>query len=80
MIRLLYGRLPQSHLLTCRRGSVPGLVASLTAVRMWQNTHFGPVDSEHVLRLIIPRATGVALGFQVILASFFLAVLEFKRR
>ncbi len=57
-----------------------GLIASLAAVRMWQGTGYGPLEPARVLRLVIPAATAVALGCQVILASFFLSVLGLKRR
>ena len=36
---------------------------------------FGDLDPREILRLIIPSTLFIALGFQIILSSFFLSVL-----
>jgi glycosyltransferase involved in cell wall biosynthesis len=46
----------------------------------WQNHHFGPLDPEKTLRIVIPGVVFLTLGFQVILSSFFLSVLGMSRR
>jgi glycosyltransferase involved in cell wall biosynthesis len=57
-----------------------GLAATLYAVRVWGMHHFGPLDPTQILRVVIPAALSLTLGFQVILSSFFLSVLGLRRR
>lgn len=57
-----------------------GLIATLYAVRVWGAHHFGVLDPAQMLRLVIPAALSLTLGFQVILSSFFLSVLGLRRR
>ena len=57
-----------------------GLAGSLYAVSAWGAHAFGPLDPFKTLRIITPAITSLALGCQVILASFFLSVLGLKRR
>jgi len=59
---------------------VIGLAGSLYAVSDWGASHFGPLDSTHGLRMVIPSATALALGGQVILSSFFLSVLRLRTK
>ena len=56
-----------------------GLAATLYAVRVWGMHHFGPLDPTQILRVVIPAALSLTLGFQVILSSFFLSVLGLRR-
>src|SRR5882762_4633241 len=46
----------------------------------WRMHHFGPLDPEKSLRIVIPGVVFFTLGFQVILSSFFLSVLGMARR
>jgi glycosyltransferase involved in cell wall biosynthesis len=46
----------------------------------WQSQHFGPLDLEQTLRIVIPGVVCLTLGFQIILSSFFLSVLGMSRR
>jgi len=57
-----------------------GLVGSGFAVWTWRQTHFGPLEPAHVLRIIIPALLALVLGVQVIFSSFFLSVLGMKRK
>jgi glycosyltransferase involved in cell wall biosynthesis len=57
-----------------------GLAATLYAVRTWGAQHFGVLDPAQMLRVVIPAALSLTLGFQVILSSFFLSVLGLRRR
>lgn len=59
---------------------VAGLGTSLWAVSDWGTRAFGELDPEQTLRLVIPGATGLILGFQTVLSSFFLSVLGMARR
>jgi len=56
-----------------------GLAAALTAVGVWSSRSFGPLQSEHVLRLVIPSVVMLVLGCQIMLASFFFSVLGLIR-
>jgi len=57
-----------------------GLSGSLLAVADWGHASFGDLDPSRTLRLVIPAATALTLGVQVVLTSFFLAVLGLGRR
>ncbi len=57
-----------------------GLVGSLYAIGDWGARSFGTLDPVQMLRVVIPSVTLLTLGFQTILASFFLSVLGLKRR
>jgi hypothetical protein len=41
---------------------------------------FAPLDPFQTLRIVLPAATLIVLGFQTILSSFFLSVLGLRRR
>ena len=45
------------------------------AVLSWFRVDFGDLDYSSTMRLVIPGFTLAALGFQVILASFLVAIL-----
>jgi glycosyltransferase involved in cell wall biosynthesis len=55
---------------------VLGFAASLAAVVHWERQSFGPLDPLQVMRIIIPAGLAICLGFQTVLASFFLGVLR----
>ena len=57
-----------------------GLAGSLAATLGWQKTDFGQLEPSVVLRQVIPSIVALALGFQVVLGSFFLSVLGLKRK
>ncbi len=57
-----------------------GLAASIFVLGSWGRQSFGPLDPSKTLRLIIPAATMLTLGCQVMLSSFFLSVLGLRRR
>jgi hypothetical protein len=65
-----------ASVLLCAGGSV--LLAM--AVLAWSEAGFGPLDYARTMRLVIPGAMLVALGFQSLLGSFFLSILGMKRR
>ncbi|MEE2672448.1 MAG: glycosyltransferase family 2 protein [Myxococcota bacterium] len=58
---------------------VCGLVATFFALGDWGEQAFGPLDARQSLRLVIPAALSLALGFQIVLSSFFLSVLGLDR-
>lgn len=59
---------------------VAGVGLLLAAVAQWQAAGFGRLDYAHTMRWVIPGVTLTALGFQTVLASFFVAVLGWYRR
>jgi glycosyltransferase involved in cell wall biosynthesis len=50
------------------------------AVNQWRAANFGPLDYAHTMRWVIPGSTLMALGLQLLLASFFVSILGMKRR
>ena len=60
--------------------SVAGLGGSLYAVHVWQAHHFGALNPASILRIVMPSATAMALGCQIIFFSFFLSVLGLARK
>jgi hypothetical protein len=53
-----------------------GFFASVAAVLFWERRSFGPLDPVQMMRVIIPAGLAMCLGFQTVLASFFLGVLR----
>jgi glycosyltransferase involved in cell wall biosynthesis len=69
------------------RGLVAGLIALAAgavlmggAVMQWRAVDFGPLDYGHTMRWVVPGVTLVSLGFQTVLASFFVSILGLHRR
>ena len=46
----------------------------------WQAHHFGPLQPEKTLRIVIPGFVALTLGVQIMLSSFFMSVLGLGRR
>jgi hypothetical protein len=71
---------------TLEKGIVAGLVVLLVgtilflrALWLWQQAHFGLLPStEENLRRLIPAATLLILGVQIVFSSFFMSVLGLK--
>ena len=59
---------------------VIGLAFLLTAVNIWREAGYGPLDYAQTMRLVVPGATLTALGFQTVLSSFFVSMLGMRRR
>lgn len=59
---------------------VLGIVIGVVQVARWSAVDFGPLDATEVVRVAIPSALGIMLGFQTILMSFFSGVLTTPRR
>ena len=56
-----------------------GLGATVYAVGVWGQHNFGELDPAQMLRIVIPAALSLTLGFEVVLCSFFLSVLGLRR-
>lgn len=59
---------------------IAGLLLSLYSLGDWSAHSFGSLDPTKVLRLVIPAATAMMLGSEIVLSSFFLSVLGLRRR
>jgi glycosyltransferase involved in cell wall biosynthesis len=69
------------------RGLVAGAVALLfgavlliAAVNQWREVDFGHLDYARTMRLVIPGFMLTALGFQTVLFSFFISIMDMRRR
>jgi hypothetical protein len=58
---------------------VAGSALLLLAVNQWRLRGFGELDYAETMRLVVPGVTLVALGFQTMLASFFISFLGMRR-
>jgi len=59
---------------------IAGLALLLAAINQWRLAHFGHLDYSHTMRWVIPGATLTAVGFQTVLASFFVSILGMRRK
>jgi uncharacterized membrane protein len=57
-----------------------GTLTTFMAVSSWAWWRFGPLDPVRTLRLVIPSALSLTLGFEIVLSSFFLSVLGMKHK
>ena len=57
-----------------------GAIGSIYAFARWSLSSFPALDPSESMRVVIPSATGLVLGCEIVLASFFLSVLGMKRR
>jgi glycosyltransferase involved in cell wall biosynthesis len=57
-----------------------GLITSAYAVSFWGMASFGPLDPRVSLRIVVPAATAIVLGLQIIYCGFFLSILNLKVR
>ena len=58
---------------------VSGMGMWVVGLNYWNRLHFGPLNPQKTLRIVIPGIVSFALGFQVIFSSFFLSVLGMRR-
>ncbi|MCZ8128976.1 MAG: glycosyltransferase family 2 protein [Microcystis sp. LE19-114.1B] len=59
---------------------VLGMGGSLYALYIWNARLYGSLDPAVTMRIVIPSVTALALGVQVVFSSFFLSVLQLKRK
>ncbi len=57
-----------------------GAALLLWSVNIWRMAGFGRLDYARTMRIVIPGATLTALGFQVVLSSFFISILGMRRK
>jgi glycosyltransferase involved in cell wall biosynthesis len=73
--------------ITLEAGLIIGSLLILTGagvwmfgLNYWRTHHFGALDPDHALRIVIPGLLCVILGTQIVLSSFFLSVLSMGRK
>ncbi|MGA3160845.1 MAG: glycosyltransferase family 2 protein [Terracidiphilus sp.] len=57
-----------------------GICGSVFAVSGWAKEHFGALDAEHMLRIVMPSVFSLTLGVQAVCSSFFFSILGLRRR
>lgn len=57
-----------------------GMFGSFYAVYYWAESSFGPLDSQRVLRWVIPSVMSISIGCQIFFSSFFLSIMGIKNR
>jgi hypothetical protein len=57
-----------------------GIGGSIFAVSNWASESFGALNPDRMLRIVMPAVFAVALGVQIVCASFFLSILGLRRR
>jgi glycosyltransferase involved in cell wall biosynthesis len=60
--------------------SIAGIVIWAIGLGYWGSHHFGPLDPERTMRIVIPGLVSFTLGVEIILSGFFLSVLGLPRR
>lgn len=59
---------------------VIGVAGSLFALSTWAQSNFGSMNSERLLRIVMPSVFALTLGPQVVFSSFFMSILGLRRR
>jgi hypothetical protein len=59
---------------------VLGVAGTALALSDWARVAFQALDPTRTLRLVIPAVVALALGFHIVLTSFFLSILRMARR
>ena len=57
-----------------------GIALGVWSVLRWKGAHFGLLVYPDILRLVIPSAVAIIVGFQIMLGAFFLSVLTIKHK
>jgi len=72
---------------TLERGLVIGVLALVVGLALavyslveWGSNDFGALDTREAIRVAVPAATLIVLGFETVMASFFLSLLGLARR
>ena len=59
---------------------IAGIIGSCLAIGIWEQNGFQSLDPVQTLRLVIPSVGVIALGGEIILASFFISVLGLSQK
>ena len=57
-----------------------GIVIAVLSVLLWRDTSFGDLNPQQVMRYTIPAMTCIVIGAQIIFGSFFLGILQIRRK
>jgi len=57
-----------------------GALAAIYSLRLWNIQRFGPMDPEHLVRVVASAIVLFTLGFEICLSSFFLSILGLRRK
>jgi hypothetical protein len=57
-----------------------GLAGVFWIVGIWEEEHFGNLDPFQTMRIAIPSAIAITLGFQVTFAALFLSLVDWQSR
>jgi glycosyltransferase involved in cell wall biosynthesis len=60
--------------------TIVGIAGAIYSFVAWEMRGFGAMEPGQTLRLVIPSVTFLMIGFQIILYSFFLSILNLKRQ
>ena len=60
--------------------TIIGLAGAIYSLAAWEMRGFGTMEPRQTLRIVIPSVTFLTIGFQIILYSFFLSILNLKRK
>jgi hypothetical protein len=56
-----------------------GITGFVLALLLWHGHHFGVLDPDRSLRLVVPSVTALVVSCQIILASLFASILGIRR-
>jgi len=57
-----------------------GAATWIFGLSYWRSRHFGPLDPDKTLRIVIPGFVSLTLGIEIVLSSFFVSVLGMARK
>ena len=57
-----------------------GMAGAVYSLVSWEMAGFGSMEPRQTLRVVIPSVTSLTIGVQIILYSFFLSILNLKRK
>lgn len=57
-----------------------GVAGAFYSFYIWEQAKFGNLEYKKILRIVVPSATLILLGTQLLFSSFFLGILKIKRK
>ena len=70
----------EKGLLAASIAMVAGAILLATAINAWRLAGFGDLNYATTMRLVIPGATFITLGFQTFLSSFFISIMGMRHK
>jgi hypothetical protein len=56
------------------------LAFAVTGVLLWKHTNFGNLSPGNIMRITIPSLVLITCGIELVFSSFFIGVLNVKKR